>query len=270
MNVREAADRIREGYRRGEYFPPELTGQISFDEALRVQLAVLDRKIADGERLAGWKIGLTSAAVRAHFGTDRQPFGNILESGVIASPGEVALDDLAVGCGVEPELCVTMGADLCGPGATPDQARAAVESIAPGMEINQKRSGGVTDFELSVADNLTQWAIVQGPPTPVPDGFDSGSLRVTMSCNGQVRADVVGATSSTTTSSPSRRSPTSSGNTAGAWRRTTDHHRLVQQTRRGARGRVAYRVLGTRRMYGSLSMRSAGESVVSASAGPWP
>lgn len=192
MNVGEAADRIREGYRRGEYFPLELTGRLSFDEALQVQIAVLDRKIADGERLAGWKIGLTSAAVRAHFGTDRQPFGNILESGVIASPGEVALDDLAVGCGVEPELCVTMGADLCGPDATPDQARAAVESIAPGMEINQKRSGGVTDFELSVADNLTQWAIVQGPPTPVPDGFDPGSLRVTMSCNGEVRADVVG------------------------------------------------------------------------------
>ena len=56
-----------------------------------------------------------------------------------------------------------MGSDLRGPGVTADDARAAVASIAPGMEINQKRSGGVTDFGLSVADNLTQWAIVQGP-----------------------------------------------------------------------------------------------------------
>ena len=83
MNVREAADRIREGYRRGECFPIELTGRLSFAEALS--------------------------------------------------------DDLAVGCGVEPELCVTMGADLCGPGATPGQARTAVESIAPGMEIEPGR-----------------------------------------------------------------------------------------------------------------------------------
>ena len=192
MNVREAADRLWEGYRRGEYFPPELAGRLSFDEALRIQLDILERRIAGGERLAGWKIGLTSAAVRAHFGTGRQPFGNLLESGVITSPGEVALDDLAVGCGVEPELCVTMGSDLRGPGVTAGEAKAAVESIAPGMEINQKRSGGMTDFELSVADNLTQWAIVQGPPAPVPAGFDSDSLRVTMSCNGEVRADVVG------------------------------------------------------------------------------
>ena len=192
MNVEEAADRIREGYRRGEYFPPEIVGRLSFDEALRVQLGVLERRIAEGERLAGWKIGLTSAAVRAHFGTDRQPFGYILESGVIASPGEVALDDLVVGCGVEPELCVTTGSDLRGPGVTADEARAAVASIAPGMEINQKRSGGVIDFGLSIADNLTQWAIVQGPASPLADGFDPDSLRVTMSCNGEVRADVVG------------------------------------------------------------------------------
>ena len=192
MNVSEAADRIREGYRRGEYFPCELVGRLSFDEALRIQLDILDRRLADGERLAGWKIGLTSATVRAHFGTERQPFGHILESGVIASPGEVALDDLVVGCGVEPELCVTMGSDLRGPGVTAHEARAAVGSIAPGMEINQKRSGGVTDFELSVADNLTQWAIVQGTALPVADDFDPDSLRVTMSCNGEVRADVVG------------------------------------------------------------------------------
>ena len=192
MNVSEAAERIREGYRRGEYFPPELVGQLSFDEALRVQLDLLDGRIARGERLAGWKIGLTSAAVRAHFGTDRQPFGHIMEAGVIPSPGEVALDDLAVGCGVEPELCVTMGSDLRGPGVTAGDARTAVASIAPGMEINQKRSGKVTDFELSVADNLTQWGIVQGPPSPVTAGFDSDSLRVTMSCNGEVRADIVG------------------------------------------------------------------------------
>jgi len=192
MNVNEAADCIWNGYRSGEFFPPELVGHLSFDQALQVQLDVLERRLAGGERLAGWKIGLTSATVRAHFGTDRQPFGHILESGVIRSPGEVALDDLVVGCGVEPELCVTMGADLRGPGVTAEEARAAVASVAPGMEINQKRSGGVTDFELSVADNLTQWAIVQGPASPVTDDFDSDSLRVTMSCNGEVRADVVG------------------------------------------------------------------------------
>ena len=192
MNVSEAADRIWNGYQRGEFFPSELAGQLSFDEALRVQLDILERRLAGGERLAGWKIGLTSAAVRAHFGTERQPFGHILESGVIPSPGEVALDDLGVGCGVEPELCVTMGADLRGPGVTAGEARAAVASIAPGMEINQKRSGGVTDFELSVADNLTQWAIVQGPASPVTDDFDPDALRVTMSCNGAVQADVVG------------------------------------------------------------------------------
>ena len=48
MNVTEAADRIWEGYRRGEYFPPEVVGRLSFDEALRVQLDVLEREGSPG------------------------------------------------------------------------------------------------------------------------------------------------------------------------------------------------------------------------------
>ena len=224
MNVSEAAECIWEGYRRGEFFPTDLVGQLSFDEALRVQLDILERRLARGERLAGWKIGLTSATVRAHYGTDRQPFGHIVESGVIPSPGEVALDDLAVGCGVEPELCVTMGSDLRGPGVTAGDARAAVASMAPGMEINQKREGGVTDFELSVADNLTQWAILQGPASPVADEFDSDSLRVTVTdfelsvrCRATARCGPTSsdATSSTIISSPSPPWPTFSENTDG-------------------------------------------------------
>ena len=57
MNVSEAADRIWEGYARGEYFPSELVGQLSFDEALRVQLDILERRLAAGERLAGGRSG---------------------------------------------------------------------------------------------------------------------------------------------------------------------------------------------------------------------
>ena len=50
MNVSEAAECIWEGYRRGEFFPADLVGQLSFDEALRVQLDILERRLARGER----------------------------------------------------------------------------------------------------------------------------------------------------------------------------------------------------------------------------
>ena len=160
-----------------------------------MQLDILERRLAEGERLAGWKIGLTSATVRAHFGTERQPFGHILESGIVESPGAVALDDLVVGCGSRAGALRDDGLGSARSGR--HRRRGPIrgwQSIAPGMEINQKRSGGVTDFELSVADNLTQWAIVQGAPPRRSRSRTSirNSLRVTMSRNGEVQADVVG------------------------------------------------------------------------------
>jgi 2-keto-4-pentenoate hydratase len=194
MNTRTATDILWEAWQRNEYFPVALVGQLDFQTALEVQLEMLARRMAAGARLAGWKIGLTSPALRAHFGTERQPFGYLLEEGVHPSGARISLARLHADCGLEPELCWEMAHPLSGPGATAEDARKAVGAVCPGMEINEKRSGGIKDFELSIADNLTQWGIVVGTPvSPVPETFDSDALRVDMSCNGEVRASSLGA-----------------------------------------------------------------------------
>ena len=89
-----------------------------------------------------------SATVRTHHGIR-----------VIASPGEVALDDLVVGCGVEPELCVTMGSDLRGPGVTTDEARAAVARHRAGHGDQPETIGRGDRFR----------ALRRGQPDPVGD-----------------------------------------------------------------------------------------------------
>ncbi len=192
IDIDRAADLIVAGYRRGEFFPPALRGRLSFDEALRLQIAVLDKRIDSGETLAGWKIGLTSARVRARFGSDRQPFGYLLQSGFMPSGSEIDLDDIAIDAGIEPELCFTMGADLQGPRITAEQARTAVAGVAPGMEINQRRDGGILDFPLSIADNLTQWAVVHGRTLPLPEDFAGDDLAVRMERNDTLEASMVG------------------------------------------------------------------------------
>ncbi|WP_156013407.1 2-keto-4-pentenoate hydratase [Thioalkalivibrio sp. HK1] len=191
-DIDEAADLIVEGYERNAFFPIALQGRLSFDEALRLQIAVLNRRLERGDELAGWKIGLTSPSVRKRFGSDRQPFGYLLHQGLIPSGSEIDLDDIVVGAGIEPELCFVMGADLEGPGITPEQTRGAVAGVAPGMEINQRRDGGVLDFALSVADNLTQWAVVHGETIPLPAEFLSDDLVVRMERNGGLEASMVG------------------------------------------------------------------------------
>lgn len=193
LNVEAAADLIWKSAKRGVYYPEPLRDALDFDTALKVQLAVLERRIADGESLAGWKIGLTSPAVRAHFGSDDQPFGYLLQHRIYDSGAQISLDDISAGCGLEPELCWITARELAGPGATPEMARKSVSGVCPGMEINEKRSGGIKDFGLAIADNLTQWGIVAAAPvSPVPDDFDSDSLEVSMRRNGTTAATAVG------------------------------------------------------------------------------
>ena len=194
IDIHAAARLILEGLDRGDYYPPALQGALDFENALRVQLEVLDLRLARGERQAGWKIGLTSPSVRASFGAEKQPFGYLMAESIHRDGDSVSLSAIAAGCGLEPELCWTLGVDLAGPRATPTQARRAVSAVCAGMEINERRSGGVKDFGLAIADNLTQWGIVVGEcVSPVPDDFDSDSLAVTMRRDGETEADVVGA-----------------------------------------------------------------------------
>src|SRR5690242_10205814 len=52
----------------GGRYPLEYTGKLTQDEAYRVNLALIDRHRAIGQPQAGWKVGLTAAAIRAQFG----------------------------------------------------------------------------------------------------------------------------------------------------------------------------------------------------------
>ncbi|MCZ6472849.1 MAG: hypothetical protein O7A08_14840 [SAR324 cluster bacterium] len=192
MSIDEAVQLIWEEGRQGRYMPESLRGKLNFDEGLRVQLGVLERQKESGERLAGWKIGLTSERVRKRYGTDQQPFGHIMAHRVFDSGGEVPWGEI-MNCGIEPELCWTIGETLRGPGITRDQARAAVAGVCAGFEINEGRSAGSDDFPLAIADNMSQWGIVCGEGlTPVPGDFDFDALAVEMRLGDEVKASAVG------------------------------------------------------------------------------
>ena len=180
MDPRQVGELIHTEAQAGRWFPQSLQGQLDLETALRAQLYVRDRKLSGGARQGGWKIGLTSERVRKRFGTDARPFGHILAQDIYPSGATVPLKAFPH-ASIEPELCFVIGQTLRGPGVTPAQARAAVGAVCPGFELNQARAGGVQDFPLTVADNLSQWGIVAGPPLrPLPPGLDLAALTVTL------------------------------------------------------------------------------------------
>jgi hypothetical protein len=65
---------------RGEFFPGAYFDRLTLDDAYCIQLALIERRIAAGERHIGWKVGLTAKAIQEQFGFYEPVFGCILET----------------------------------------------------------------------------------------------------------------------------------------------------------------------------------------------
>jgi len=155
---------------------------VDFDEGQFMQVDLLNRWLAQGEQLGGWKIGMTSGASRNALGEGLRPFGFVLDSRIKLSGDSLELDALCRGQ-VENELCFLIGAPL-GADATREDAVAAVAGIVPAFEINQKRLPGNASAGLRVADNLSNWGIVVGKPVMPNDALDA--LNVATLADGEI------------------------------------------------------------------------------------
>lgn len=157
------------------------------DEGLRRQLERLG-----GREVGGWKVGLTSGTSRDAMGAGFRPFGYVLAERILESGVEIPLsrfDDV----GVENELCFHIGASLRGD-VTRAEAAAAVEAVSPAFEINEKRLKRQATLVERLADNLSQWGIVVGPPVRLDWlNFDFSALRVHLRRNGRHVETVVAA-----------------------------------------------------------------------------
>ncbi len=149
---------------------------LAVDAGQALQVALLQRWLAAGETIGGWKLGMTSGASRDAMGPGVRPFGFVRASRVLPSGTTLPLADLGKG-GVENELCLIVGTPL-GADATPAQARAAVRGVAPAFEINQKRLPADASPGLRVADDLSNWGIVVGAEVPPPGALEQ--LTVTL------------------------------------------------------------------------------------------
>ncbi|HSW20304.1 MAG TPA: fumarylacetoacetate hydrolase family protein [Ramlibacter sp.] len=126
-----------------------------------VGLHLLERK----SRVAGYKIGLTSAAMQAMCAIESPVAGVVLEDRVHASGVRVRRSDYAR-LGVEFEIAVLLGHDLPG-GAAPctlDDVAAAVAGVAPAIEIVDDRNCDYAKLDVLslVADNAWNAGIVLG------------------------------------------------------------------------------------------------------------
>jgi 2-keto-4-pentenoate hydratase len=182
---RHAADDIWQAQGHGEFYPQRWRGRLTAAEGYHIQLTLLERRLRDGARQAGWKVGLTAPAIRAQVGYFRPVFGFLLEAGEIASGTSVRAGGL-ISPHVETELCLTLARTLRGPGITPAQARQAVSAAAPAFELVERRGDFAADPPLAIADNVQQKGFITSPAVSLPPDLALKSVTVEVSINGTV------------------------------------------------------------------------------------
>jgi 2-keto-4-pentenoate hydratase len=184
--TQDLVDIVWNGALNGRFDSSALSGRWSVDEGEQAQLTVLSRWVERGRTRAGWKVGLTSGAVRDSFGPGVRPFGFLLRERVFESGAVVDLGQMSRS-GVETELCFRVGERLSGPDVDADEVERALSWVAPAFEINERRIDGPQDPGIRIADNLTQWGVVVGDPvSPLPDRSTLAGTVATLRRDGQV------------------------------------------------------------------------------------
>jgi 2-keto-4-pentenoate hydratase len=148
---------------------------LSMRDAYRVQRDLLARLLADGDRVVGYKLGLTSTPMQRMFGVDSPDFAPVLASHVHSGSAEVAAGGF-IQPRVEAEIALVLDADLAGRECTAVDVARATAGAAPAIEIVDSRIAG---WRIKLADTISDLAssgaVVLGPEaSPV----DTAALRL--------------------------------------------------------------------------------------------
>lgn len=170
---------------------------ITMDDAYAIQAQVVAAKVAAGDPVTGWKIGLTSRAMQMALNIDIPDSGVLtrsmhFDSGATIPPGRFIQPR------IEAEIAFVMKSDIGGDTVTRDDVLAATDYVAPALEIldtrvlrNDPATGQPRKVFDTIADNAANAGIVMGAERHQPDNLRWVGAIVTR--NGTVEETGLGA-----------------------------------------------------------------------------
>lgn len=151
-----------------------------------VQQELVALLLADGDRIVGHKVGLTSKVMQKMVGVDSPDHGPVLASTVYADGDTIPLGKF-IAPKVEAEIVFVLGDRLRGPGVSVTQARAAVAGAVAGMEIIDSRiAGWRIKLADTVADLASNGAMATSSRVVPLDGLDPRLIGMTLTRNGEL------------------------------------------------------------------------------------
>ncbi len=158
-------------------------------DAYEIQLINIRQRIAEGARVLGHKVGLSSKAIQQMMGVDEPDYGHLLDEMQLFEDTPVKASRY-LWPRVEVEVGFILNADLPGAGCTEDDVLAATEALVPSIELIDTR---ITDWKIelcdTIADNASSAGFVLGEGRISPRDLDVKGIDAVLRCNGEVVAE---------------------------------------------------------------------------------
>ena len=141
-------------------------------DAYEIQLINIRQRVAEGARVVGHKVGLSSEAMQKMMNVDEPDYGHLLdEMQVFEDPPVKPAEFLYPR--VEVEVGFILADDLPGAGCTEDDVLAATAAFAPSIELIDTR---INDWKIklcdTIADNASSAGWVLGEARVSPKDID--------------------------------------------------------------------------------------------------
>jgi 2-oxopent-4-enoate/cis-2-oxohex-4-enoate hydratase len=182
---------------RGRSTVPPLTArepEITIEDAYAISLHLLRRRLDDGERIIGKKIGVTSHAVQRMLGVFQPDFGYLTDRMLYRSGEEMPIGRELIQPRAEGEIAFVLARGLRGPGVTEDDVLAATDHVVACFEIVDSR---VHDWKIkvqdTVADNASSGLFVLGEERADPRTLDLVACAMEVEKNGKALSKGTGA-----------------------------------------------------------------------------
>jgi 2-oxo-hept-3-ene-1,7-dioate hydratase len=151
---------------------------MDLDDAYAVQRGWVERKLASGRRVIGYKIGLTSRAMQMAMKIDTPDYGVLLDDMVFPNGGSLAAADFT-DPRIEVEFAFVMKKALAGDNVSLEQVLDATDYVVPALELIAARSyrvdpetGYTRTVVDTIADNAANAGIILGDVKVKPKDID--------------------------------------------------------------------------------------------------
>ncbi|MEP1200021.1 2-oxo-hept-4-ene-1,7-dioate hydratase [Tateyamaria sp.] len=173
--------------------------KMGMHDAYEVQNAIYSAKLAEGRKVIGWKIGLTSKAMQYALNIDI-PDSGILFDDMVFDHGSTVPKGRFIQPRIEAEIAFVMKDAIGGGDVTREDVIAATAYVAPSIEILDTRilrvdpeTGKTRSVFDTISDNAANAGIVLGPQKHAVDAFDLRWVGAMTTRNGEVEETGLGA-----------------------------------------------------------------------------